>query len=171
MTGPQVSDIAGINTPDLCFSASSLCYSLFICKSSKSLPCTSLVYIVLLRMANLPCLFFLQTKANLVTPRNGEPLIAAIQDFLTGRFVKFTWKETGAQWFSFTVVSCEDLRSYLIVCVWFCCLFTKFNCEPTWDIQYWLIIHWLNKHLLSSYHKPDSFVSTGDTAVSKPKSP
>lgn len=25
-----------------------------------------------------------QTKANLVTPRNGEPLIAAIQDFLTG---------------------------------------------------------------------------------------
>lgn len=26
----------------------------------------------------------LQTKANLVTPRNGEPLIAAIQDFLTG---------------------------------------------------------------------------------------
>lgn len=29
------------------------------------------------------CLVF-QTKANLVTPRNGEPLIAAIQDFLTG---------------------------------------------------------------------------------------
>lgn len=27
---------------------------------------------------------FPQTKANLVTPRNGEPLIAAIQDFLTG---------------------------------------------------------------------------------------
>lgn len=26
----------------------------------------------------------MQTKANLVTPRNGEPLIAAIQDFLTG---------------------------------------------------------------------------------------
>ena len=31
-------------------------------------------------------LFFPQTKANLVTPRNGEPLIAAIQDFLTGRY-------------------------------------------------------------------------------------
>lgn len=28
---------------------------------------------------------FFQTKANLVTPRNGEPLIAAIQDFLTGQ--------------------------------------------------------------------------------------
>lgn len=28
--------------------------------------------------------FVTQTKANLVTPRNGEPLIAAIQDFLTG---------------------------------------------------------------------------------------
>lgn len=33
------------------------------------------------------CLFSLQTKANLVTPRNGEPLIAAIQDFLTGVFM------------------------------------------------------------------------------------
>ena len=42
------------------------------------------------RMANLLCSFFLQTKANLVTPRNGEPLIAAIQDFLTGGFVEFT---------------------------------------------------------------------------------
>lgn len=31
-------------------------------------------------------LLFFQTKANLVTPRNGEPLIAAIQDFLTGQF-------------------------------------------------------------------------------------
>lgn len=33
------------------------------------------------------CIIFfcvMQTKANLVTPRNGEPLIAAIQDFLTG---------------------------------------------------------------------------------------
>lgn len=29
-------------------------------------------------------IFCFQTKANLVTPRNGEPLIAAIQDFLTG---------------------------------------------------------------------------------------
>ena len=27
---------------------------------------------------------FLQVKSNLVTPRNGEPLIAAIQDFITG---------------------------------------------------------------------------------------
>ena len=26
----------------------------------------------------------MQTKSNLVTPRNGEPLIAAIQDFITG---------------------------------------------------------------------------------------
>lgn len=42
------------------------------------------------RMANLLGSFFLQTKANLVTPRNGEPLIAAIQDFLTGGFVEFT---------------------------------------------------------------------------------
>lgn len=31
------------------------------------------------------CFLFSQTKANLVTPRNGEPLIAAIQDFLTGQ--------------------------------------------------------------------------------------
>ena len=27
---------------------------------------------------------YVQTKSNLVTPRNGEPLIAAIQDFITG---------------------------------------------------------------------------------------
>ena len=45
-------------------------------------------------VANLLCSFFLQTKANLVTPRNGEPLIAAIQDFLTGGFCGIYLKET-----------------------------------------------------------------------------
>lgn len=31
--------------------------------------------------------FFLQNKSNLVTPRNGELLIAATQDFLTGAYL------------------------------------------------------------------------------------
>lgn len=26
-----------------------------------------------------------QSKSNIITPRNGEPLIAAIQDFITGK--------------------------------------------------------------------------------------
>lgn len=26
-----------------------------------------------------------QSKSNIITPRNGEPLIAAIQDFITGQ--------------------------------------------------------------------------------------
>jgi DNA-directed RNA polymerase III subunit RPC1 len=29
----------------------------------------------------------MQVTQNLVTPRNGEPLIAATQDFLTGAFI------------------------------------------------------------------------------------
>ena len=29
----------------------------------------------------------MQVKSNLVTPRNGEPLIAAIQDFITGAYL------------------------------------------------------------------------------------
>lgn len=51
-----------------------------------------------------------QTKANFVTPRNGEPLIAAIQDFLTGQCSEL--------WQSFTAVCfyvvwgfwCSDLQ-------------------------------------------------------------
>ena len=31
-------------------------------------------------------------KSNLVTPRNGEPLIAAIQDFITGTISVFLFK-------------------------------------------------------------------------------
>ncbi|XP_076400921.1 DNA-directed RNA polymerase III subunit RPC1-like isoform X2 [Peromyscus maniculatus bairdii] len=34
--------------------------------------------------AKAEALVLMGTKANLVSPRNGEPLIAAIQDFLTG---------------------------------------------------------------------------------------
>lgn len=38
-------------------------------------------------------LIFLQNKSNLVTPRNGELLIAATQDFLTGAYL-LTLKDT-----------------------------------------------------------------------------
>lgn len=41
-----------------------------------------------LQMRNFFVACIIQTKANLVTPRNGEPLIAAIQDFLTGVYVR-----------------------------------------------------------------------------------
>lgn len=30
--------------------------------------------------------FVFQVKSNIITPRNGEPLIAATQDFITGKF-------------------------------------------------------------------------------------
>ena len=34
------------------------------------------------------CRFFRsQSKSNMVTPRNGDPLIAAIQDFITGAYL------------------------------------------------------------------------------------
>ena len=34
------------------------------------------------------CIFeYFQSKSNMVTPRNGEPLIAAIQDFITGDII------------------------------------------------------------------------------------
>lgn len=66
-------------------------------------------------MANSLCSFFLQTKANLVTPRNGEPLIAAIQDFLTGGFCGIYLKrDFGAQGFSFTC-SRDHLKSCVIL--------------------------------------------------------
>lgn len=66
-------------------------------------------------MANLLCSFFLQTKANLVTPRNGEPLIAAIQDFLTGGFCGiYLERDFGTPGFSFTH-SHDHLKSCLIL--------------------------------------------------------
>lgn len=71
----EISDKAGLKAPGFNFSV---------------LACRSLDCIIPPRMANLLYPFFLQTKANLVTPRNGEPLIAAIQDFLTGGFVIFS---------------------------------------------------------------------------------
>ena len=66
-------------------------------------------------MANSLCSFFLQTKANLVTPRNGEPLIAAIQDFLTGGFCGIYLKRDFGTWgFSFTC-SHDHLKSCVIL--------------------------------------------------------
>ncbi|XP_041117381.1 DNA-directed RNA polymerase III subunit RPC1 isoform X1 [Polyodon spathula] len=43
--------------------------------------------------AKAEALVLMGTKANMVTPRNGEPLIAAIQDFLTGAYL-LTLKDT-----------------------------------------------------------------------------
>ncbi|XP_033975443.1 LOW QUALITY PROTEIN: DNA-directed RNA polymerase III subunit RPC1 [Trematomus bernacchii] len=43
--------------------------------------------------AKAEALVLMGTKANFVTPRNGEPLIAAIQDFLTGAYL-LTLKDT-----------------------------------------------------------------------------
>lgn len=37
--------------------------------------------------ARAEALVLMGTRANLVTPRNGEPLIAAIQDFITGGYL------------------------------------------------------------------------------------
>uniref|UniRef100_A0AAQ4S9A3 DNA-directed RNA polymerase subunit n=1 Tax=Gasterosteus aculeatus aculeatus TaxID=481459 RepID=A0AAQ4S9A3_GASAC len=49
------------------------------------------------------------TKANLVTPRNGEPLIAAIQDFLTGAYL-LTLKDT----FFERAKACQIVASILV---------------------------------------------------------
>uniref|UniRef100_W5LHZ8 DNA-directed RNA polymerase subunit n=1 Tax=Astyanax mexicanus TaxID=7994 RepID=W5LHZ8_ASTMX len=49
------------------------------------------------------------TKANLVTPRNGEPLIAAIQDFLTGAYL-LTLKDT----FFDRAKACQIVASILV---------------------------------------------------------
>lgn len=56
------------------------------------------------------CISFcvMQTKANLVTPRNGEPLIAAIQDFLTGVY------ELISELYDLTVVLSESLPFFRI---------------------------------------------------------
>ncbi|XP_013774384.1 DNA-directed RNA polymerase III subunit RPC1-like [Limulus polyphemus] len=43
--------------------------------------------------ARAEALVLMGTKANLITPRNGEPLIAAIQDFITGTYL-LTQKDT-----------------------------------------------------------------------------
>ncbi|XP_070543488.1 DNA-directed RNA polymerase III subunit RPC1-like [Ptychodera flava] len=43
--------------------------------------------------AKAEALILMGTKSNLVTPRNGEPLIAAIQDFITGAYL-LTHKDT-----------------------------------------------------------------------------
>ncbi|XP_028287346.1 DNA-directed RNA polymerase III subunit RPC1 isoform X1 [Parambassis ranga] len=59
--------------------------------------------------AKAEALVLMGTKANLVTPRNGEPLIAAIQDFLTGAYL-LTLKDT----FFDRSKACQILASVLV---------------------------------------------------------
>uniref|UniRef100_H3BGV0 DNA-directed RNA polymerase subunit n=1 Tax=Latimeria chalumnae TaxID=7897 RepID=H3BGV0_LATCH len=59
--------------------------------------------------AKAEALVLMGTKANLVTPRNGEPLIAAIQDFLTGAYL-LTLKDT----FFDRAKACQILASILV---------------------------------------------------------
>lgn len=47
--------------------------------------CVCLSVCVCMHLAAKALVLFAQVKSNLVTPRNGEPLIAAIQDFITGK--------------------------------------------------------------------------------------
>uniref|UniRef100_UPI0037E98FD2 DNA-directed RNA polymerase III subunit RPC1 n=1 Tax=Semicossyphus pulcher TaxID=241346 RepID=UPI0037E98FD2 len=59
--------------------------------------------------AKAEALVLMGTKANLVTPRNGEPLIAAIQDFLTGAYL-LTLKDT----FFDRSKACQIIASILV---------------------------------------------------------
>ncbi|MCJ8738885.1 hypothetical protein PDJAM_G00040890 [Pangasius djambal] len=59
--------------------------------------------------AKAEALVLMGTKANLVTPRNGEPLIAAIQDFLTGGYL-LTLKDT----FFDRAKACQIIASILV---------------------------------------------------------
>uniref|UniRef100_G3NCF2 DNA-directed RNA polymerase subunit n=1 Tax=Gasterosteus aculeatus aculeatus TaxID=481459 RepID=G3NCF2_GASAC len=59
--------------------------------------------------AKAEALVLMGTKANLVTPRNGEPLIAAIQDFLTGAYL-LTLKDT----FFERAKACQIVASILV---------------------------------------------------------
>ncbi|KAL8202295.1 UNVERIFIED_CONTAM: DNA-directed RNA polymerase III subunit RPC1 [Gekko kuhli] len=59
--------------------------------------------------AKAEALVLMGTKANLVTPRNGEPLIAAIQDFLTGAYL-LTLKDT----FFDRAKACQIIASVLV---------------------------------------------------------
>uniref|UniRef100_A0AAY5E8B7 DNA-directed RNA polymerase subunit n=1 Tax=Electrophorus electricus TaxID=8005 RepID=A0AAY5E8B7_ELEEL len=59
--------------------------------------------------AKAEALVLMGTKANLVTPRNGEPLIAAIQDFLTGAYL-LTLKDT----FFERAKACQIIASILV---------------------------------------------------------
>uniref|UniRef100_A0A672Q099 DNA-directed RNA polymerase subunit n=1 Tax=Sinocyclocheilus grahami TaxID=75366 RepID=A0A672Q099_SINGR len=59
--------------------------------------------------AKAEALVLMGTKANLVTPRNGEPLIAAIQDFLTGAYL-LTLKDT----FFDRTKTCQIVASILV---------------------------------------------------------
>ncbi|XP_021335832.2 DNA-directed RNA polymerase III subunit RPC1 isoform X1 [Danio rerio] len=59
--------------------------------------------------AKAEALVLMGTKANLVTPRNGEPLIAAIQDFLTGAYL-LTLKDT----FFDRTKACQIVASILV---------------------------------------------------------
>uniref|UniRef100_A0A6Q2XTY3 DNA-directed RNA polymerase subunit n=1 Tax=Esox lucius TaxID=8010 RepID=A0A6Q2XTY3_ESOLU len=59
--------------------------------------------------AKAEALVLMGTKANLVTPRNGEPLIAAIQDFLTGAYL-LTLKDT----FFDRAKACQIVASMLV---------------------------------------------------------
>ena len=98
--------------------------------------------------ANVLCSFFLQTKANLVTPRNGEPLIAAIQDFLTGGFCGIYLKrDFGTRGFSFTC-SCEQLKSCVIL----------------------LFVYWVSLCSWTIHEIFFTFLSAGDMAAGKTKS-
>uniref|UniRef100_A0AAY3ZYW3 DNA-directed RNA polymerase subunit n=1 Tax=Denticeps clupeoides TaxID=299321 RepID=A0AAY3ZYW3_9TELE len=59
--------------------------------------------------AKAEALVLMGTKANLVTPRNGEPLIAAIQDFLTGAYL-LTLRDT----FFDRAKACQIVASILV---------------------------------------------------------
>ncbi|XP_056432914.1 DNA-directed RNA polymerase III subunit RPC1 isoform X1 [Gadus chalcogrammus] len=59
--------------------------------------------------AKAEALVLMGTKANLVTPRNGEPLIAAIQDFITGAYL-MTLKDT----FLDRAKACQIVASILV---------------------------------------------------------
>ncbi|XP_062858765.1 DNA-directed RNA polymerase III subunit RPC1 isoform X1 [Trichomycterus rosablanca] len=59
--------------------------------------------------AKAEALVLMGTKANLVTPRNGEPLIAAIQDFLTAGYL-LTLKDT----FFDRAKACQIIASILV---------------------------------------------------------
>lgn len=92
---------------------------------------------------------FLQTKANLVTPRNGEPLIAAIQDFLTGAFMnslerRLEHQDSHSQWIIQRLEKLCDFLCLILLFVYQC------DCEPAWDILCWLVMPGISKPLLSS---------------------
>ncbi|XP_065889671.1 DNA-directed RNA polymerase III subunit RPC1-like [Dysidea avara] len=99
--------------------------------------------------AKAEAMLLMGTKLNLVTPRNGDPLIAAIQDFITGSYL-FTHKDNFFQHWEVCLLIGNMLGSDLVCC--------KIDLPPPAIMKPCRL--WTGKQLITCLLSPGSSTST-----------